>query len=201
MRWVVIDERDHAPHHASQSLSHDVPQIITDRARSESSVELVGVVSPLLDLIVKGFLIRDGDILLGRSRRHLESNDDATSVSGNVGERVVSARLGSFLVWVDELPSTLGVTGTRRRRRGRGMGILVVIDVDRGTFSTFRNLVDHRRRVVRRKDGGSFRGRLERKLGEVGRRLRLGRSMRLDDMVVETILDVERFVLSSVKTL
>lgn len=130
-RRVEIEEtrktKLNSPHHSSQRLPHDVPQILTDGSTRQLPVELVGIRPSILDAVVERFLVGDGLVVLRLGRSELEPNDDASSSRRNLKEGVVGSRLGSFLVGVDELTRSL-----RSSRSGLSVLLLVLLDVSIG---------------------------------------------------------------------
>lgn len=59
------------PEHTTESLSHDVLQIVTDAVLGNTAVELVRVDTSLLDIVVKQLLVEDCWILFGGRGSHL----------------------------------------------------------------------------------------------------------------------------------
>lgn len=191
-----------APQHSTQSLSHDVAQVVADGSTSDPTVKLVRVDPPVLDNLVKQFFVVDGGILLEVLGSELEPDDDTTALAGDLGEMVVRGGLGTGIVWVDKLASTRLVVWSRRSgssgRRGGGLGrgalsitVLLVlcflgIDVDYGAS---------------RQVGLGSLGR-HGKTGLLGRRCgRLLGSMFGNQVIVESVLDVGRPVLAAVESL
>jgi hypothetical protein len=96
-------QTDDVPEHTTQSLSHDVLEIITNTVPSNTAIKLVGIHSSFLDIIIKELLIQNSRVLIGGSGSHLEPDDHTSSFSRNTVEDVMCSSLGTSLVWVDEL--------------------------------------------------------------------------------------------------
>ena len=124
------NNEEDVPEHTTQSLSHDVLQIITDTVPGDTAVELVGIHTSFLDIIIKELFIQNGRIFIGSSSSHLEPDDDASSLSRNAVKDVVCSGLGTGLVGVDELSSArLGswLRGCFDGMGGSAVGLTIVL--------------------------------------------------------------------------
>ena len=89
------------PKHSSQSLPHNLFQIVGDCAHRQRMIKLVCLFPSVFDnLVEKPFVIERRVVGRWGYRGELQSDDGATAIRRNVLEYVVSTGLRTLLFWV-----------------------------------------------------------------------------------------------------